>query len=119
MYWFQSTRRVWAALGLVGLALQLALSFGHVHGRPNLRPESIAAPAINSSLWGPSDHSDHEDDYCATCAILTLLAGAQTSSAPQAPPKVFYRSAEIAFVDQIIRTDTATLAFHSRAPPHA
>jgi hypothetical protein len=116
MVWFRLRRRFWAGVALAGLVFQLALSFGHVHGRADLRLEAATASAASSSA--SPEHGDHEDQYCATCAILTLLTGAQTSSAPQVAPCVACRSAEVD-VHQVVRADTASFAFSSRAPPQA
>ena len=103
-------------LALWALALQLGLSFGHVHGSRGDHPaavEIITADAVNASNTGGSG----DTDYCATCAILALLTGAQTASAPVFVLPVALASAEINFVPEAARFGSPRAAFRSRAPP--
>ena len=107
-----------AALGwlaLWALALQLGLSFGHVHGTRGDHPaavETTTADAGNASNTGDSS----DTDYCATCAILALLTGAQTASAPVFVLPVAL-SAEITLAPEVPRLGASRTVFHSRAPP--
>ena len=81
MRWFRSSRRRLGWLALLALVLQLGLSFGHVHGTRGSHPaaaQTATADAGNASSTGDSSDAD----YCATCAILALLTGAQTASCP-------------------------------------
>src|SRR5215470_13791501 len=74
MRWFRAHMRVGAWCALVAMALQLALTFGHVHGR--------AGPAAWLTAQGFADPTDGPRvplkpliDHCATCAVIHL-AGA-------------------------------------------
>ena len=58
-------------------------------------------------------------DYCATCAILAMLAGAQTASAPAVVLPATLASAEIVVPDQAVRIASRHFAFQSRAPPQS
>src|SRR6185503_21272594 len=79
MGWFRWHRRVGAVLALLALALQLGLGFGHVHLQaPGHATEAAAAPAAEPD----GDHGDADKDYCPSCAILNLLAGAQPGASP-------------------------------------
>jgi hypothetical protein len=116
MRWFRSSRRPWGWLTLSALALQLGLSFGHVHGTRGDHPaavETITADAGNASNTGDSS----DTDYCATCAILALLTGAQTASGPVFVLLVALASAEITVAPEAPRLGASRTAFRSRAPP--
>jgi hypothetical protein len=114
MRWFRSQRRTWGWMALLALVLQLGLSFGHVHG---LHADRAAAWTVSTQPdAGPASSGD-DGDYCATCAILTMLGGAQTASTPVFVLPVALVSAEIAAVPQAARVILRRAAFHSRAPP--
>jgi hypothetical protein len=115
MRWFQSHRRLSAWMALLALSLQLVLAFGHVHAIPGGQAAAIAN-ASGSSHPGSGDSGDN-DDYCATCAMLALLTGAQIASAPVVAPLVVLVSAEIAFAPEAVRPVFSRAAFRSRAPP--
>jgi hypothetical protein len=81
-------------LALFALALQLSLSFGHVHaddfGRPH--PDAIigttgAPPAPNNDPL-----SGHDRDHCAICAVIALASALLLPARPAvavayAPPE--------------------------------
>jgi hypothetical protein len=116
MRWFRSSRRPWGWLALWALALQLGLSFGHVHGTRGDHP--AAAPTTTADASNASDTGDSSDtDYCATCAILALLTGAQTASAPVFVRPMAPVSVEITVAPEAPRLGASRTAFHSRAPP--
>jgi hypothetical protein len=116
MRWFRSSRRPWCWLALWALALQLGLSFGHVHGTRGDQPaaaQTTTADAGNASNTGDSS----DTDYCATCAILALLSGAQAVNAPALAPPAALAAAEIARAFEAIRISASRASFQSRAPP--
>jgi hypothetical protein len=116
MRWFRSNRRPWGWLALLALALQFGLSFGHVHGARGDHPAAVQttmADAGDASNTGDSS----DTDYCATCAILALLTGAQTASASVFVLPVALASAEITLAPDAPRLGASRTAFHSRAPP--
>jgi hypothetical protein len=103
------------------MALQLVLSFGHVHldkfaSGPLATTDAHAkAPPSKSS---PAQHPTNDaDDYCAICATIHLTS---TSLLPEAPPM------PVPFVSQTIEHSNylasfsvvrQRTAFQSRAPP--
>jgi hypothetical protein len=100
-------------MALLALVIQLGLAFGHVHAihaAQNAPSVSAAAPS------GPTS-GDPDDDYCATCAIMALLTGAQTASPPVIAPPVAQPSAEITAAPEVRRVESPRAAFRSRAPP--
>jgi hypothetical protein len=106
------------------MALQLALSFGHLHlDRIAPAPTALAVAAATSSGHpsSPAQHPANDaDDYCAICAIIHL---ASTSFVPDTPALPVPFTAEpvqqhfssVAF----IVTAPRRTAFQSRAPPLA
>jgi len=122
MRWFRSHRRRWVSIALLALGLQLGLSFGHVHGIVPDHPAKAIAIAQgsggNAAVPAPPA-SDDGTDYCAICAIMALLSGGQTATAPVVAPPAAVGFAEIATSEEVIRIAPRRAAFHSRAPPQA
>jgi hypothetical protein len=113
MGWFRSHKRPSAWLALLALVFQLGLAFGHVH------PIHAGKTAVAASVAAASHQGsgDSDDDYCATCAVLALLAGAQTASAPVLAPPLAVSSDEITLAPETPRIVSPRAAFRSRAPP--
>src|ERR1700757_2583716 len=90
MGWVSRHKRNGALLALAALALQLALSFGHMHrddlGLPPLPAagQTLIASGTVASPVGPADqsHQPASDDYCAICASMALIATATPSLPP-------------------------------------
>jgi hypothetical protein len=105
------------------MALQLGLSFGHLHldkfasGSVAATAAQAKAPASKSS---PAQHPANDaDDYCAICATIHLMTG---SSLPEVPPLVVpFMSKTIEHSGHITSLFIARqqTAFQSRAPPLA
>lgn len=105
--------RLGARLGLLALALQLVLSFGHIHPLPT-PVAAISAPAGNSAPNLPLAGDD-----CAICASIAAFA---TLDMPrQDHLSVPGETAEIfSFIPASSRHRAAPTAyFSSRAPPAA
>jgi hypothetical protein len=124
MKWFRLNIRNGARLALMALLVQLALSFGHVHG---LVPQ--AAGATQSAL--PADHaadstakpapakhdSDQTTDICAICAVMAMASTVLFST----PPILLLPDA-VQILQGITDAEFAHLksagtAFQPRAPP--
>jgi hypothetical protein len=110
-------------LALAALALQLVLSFGHVHPDGVHRAYDVAAGAAsNAQAAQPlpvQQPGDDGDDYCAICATIYLAAN---SFVPQAPPlPVPFVSQSIEHCDRVAVVFIAPrrTPFQSRAPPLA
>jgi hypothetical protein len=114
MGWFRWRRRVGAWLALLALALQIGLSFGHIHHHAVGHADEIAT---GEPSGGEPEHGDN--DYCPIFAMLSLLAGAQTGSGPAMPvPAIFATEAIFAGI-KTNRAAARQTAFRSRAPPLA
>jgi hypothetical protein len=116
---FRTNRRSGSWLGLTALALQLVLSFGHVHlegirsGTPALlTPERLATQP------SPAQHPTHDaDDYCAICATIHLASTSFLPDPPQLPVPFVSQTVEHFHHLAFIFIAPQRTAFQSRAPP--
>jgi Protein of unknown function (DUF2946) len=105
------------------MALQLVLSFGHIHlDRIASTPTAVTTAGGTSSAHpnSPAQHPANDaDDYCAICAIIHLASTSFLSKAPALPlpfaVQVVQHFDRVAF----IVTTPRRKAFQSRAPPLA
>jgi len=121
MRWVRRRRRFGAYSALAALALQLALSFGHVHLdalRHGGSAHAIAAASGQGSQKAPSapPHRD-ADDYCAICAVIHLAASSFVPQPPQLPLPVAEERIEHRFAIVFAAPNPPRVAFRSRAPP--
>ena len=121
MGWIHHHRRQGAWLALAALAVQIVLSFGHVHLRVTPAAHaSIAAPLANAvaraSHQQPARNPD-DDDYCAVCASIFLVSTSLVSTPPPLPvADAFTRIRDFIAVDRGLAVQRRA-AFRSRAPP--
>jgi hypothetical protein len=127
MNWFRARIRPFAQLALFALAVQMAVSFGHMH-RDDLGLPRLAAIQgghfqfhAAQAMVSPADRDQYplSDDYCPICASIALLATGAPSLPPvmMAPPlvsRVWSSPTQLYFV----ATQT-TFSFQARAPPLA
>jgi hypothetical protein len=124
---FRSRIRSGAHLALFALALQMILSFGHMHaddlGLPALADTSgthiASAAAPGSEPPADQQHQPPSDDYCPICASIVILA----SGLPALPP-VFVSPEPVRRVWSAVASLHSTashsaLSFQARAPPAA
>ncbi len=109
-------------LALVALAIQFAVSFGHVHLDGVRRIDAAAAIAARPTHTAqslPSPPPGDKDEYCAICASIYLAAGSFVPPPPLLP--VPLASITIAHFDRaaFVLVAPQRLAFQSRAPPLA
>ena len=128
MGWVHGHKRHGALLALAALALQIVLSFGHVHA-DGIRPAGahnadvavahqivVAEASRQIPVQNPGSA---DDDYCAICASIYLASTSVISHAPPLPvPLGFQRIAHI-YGDARGIAAPRRLAFRSRAPPAA
>jgi hypothetical protein len=127
MGWVNRHKRNGALLALAALALQLALSFGHLHrddlGLPPLpaAAQTLIAFATVPSPAGPADHGHQpaSDDYCAICASMALIA----TATPSLPPVLIVPTpVRPVWQVQAPSSEVAArfaLSFQARGPPGA
>jgi hypothetical protein len=126
MGWVHSHRRHGAVFALLALALQIAVSFGHVHLDGVVRAAPHAAltgphkiALAQASPQAPAQNPGDDDDYCAICASIFLVSTSFVSEPPKLPvPGGFERiTHSISIARGII--EPRRFAFQSRAPPAA
>jgi hypothetical protein len=105
------------------MALQLALSFGHIHLGKLASGSVIArmtALEASSSQQNPAQHPANEaDDYCAICATIHLASSSFLPDAPLLPLPFASRTIEHFGNFNFILVSPRRAAFQSRAPPLA
>jgi hypothetical protein len=126
MGWVYGHKRHGAFLALAALALQIVLSFGHVH-LDGIRPAAARAVAAGphkaavaqASGQVPAQNPGDDDDYCAICASIFLVSTSFVSEPPQLPVPLGFERIEHSFsvLNGII--EPRRIAFQSRAPPAA
>ncbi len=122
MRWIHN-RRFGSYLALAALALQLVVSFGHVHLDGIHR--SYPAPAVSGSgaqasqLPAPHPGNDADDDYCALGATIFLAATSFLPPAPQLPVPSASQTIERFDRVPVVFIASRRAPFQSRAPPLA
>jgi hypothetical protein len=126
MGWVHRHKRRGALFALAALALQISVSFGHVHLDGIVRTASHAAIAgthnvalVQATPQLPAQNPGDDDDYCAICASIFLVSTSFVSEPPKLPvPDVFWRI-EPSFAAARGIVEPCRVAFRSRAPPAA
>jgi hypothetical protein len=103
------------------MALQLALSFGHIHLEKfasGTAVASVAASQAPSPQQNPAQHPANEaNDYCAICATIHLASSSFLPDAPLLPVQFASRTIEHFGYFNFIFVSQQRAAFQSRAPP--
>lgn len=121
MHWFRSRRWIGGSLALLALAIQLGVSFGHVHERgllPGGHGNASASRLVGASPQAPNKPVLPSDpDGCSICVIIAMAA----ALAIPVPPAVVHSPVQVAAWLQ----DRAAIAapsnrrpqFQARGPP--
>jgi hypothetical protein len=122
--WVCRHKRYGAVLALIALALQIALTFGHVHLRGGLPGDSHAAIAkqvrlAHSPQQTPTQIPADNDGYCAICASIFLASNAFAPAPPQLLVPANFQRIDHHFNAAQPVVERPRLAFRSRAPPVA
>ena len=127
MRWWRSKRRAGVGLGLFALAVQLVLSFGHIHPQ-DILPAFAAAPAkllvpgakISSA---PAEHrapNGVPDDDCPICMAMHIAASGLLPAVPLVVlPSGFDRVSQNAAIEEFDLSVRRYVLFQTRAPPFA
>ena len=121
MHWCRTRLRLGSYISLFALAVQLALTFGHVHvdgvGRhSSTRIEASAGAAAPADRGGPKV----ADDFCAVCALIHLASTLVPAEVAALPLSVVFgqlRRSELALHFALPASPPASFA--ARAPPLA
>lgn len=111
-----------AWLALIALAVNLTLSFGHVHppvGRDLGKGLQIAAISLADHGGGPG-HSDggQADQVCAICLATAAIANGLAATAPILIVRLSPIVVEPAASAVDFALDTHRASFESRGPPN-
>jgi hypothetical protein len=117
MHWFRARRLPSGYVALLALALQLALSFGHVHLDGLAFRQSPATADKAADPGTPSGTVPDRDEGCAICAVIGLSGSVLI---PDAPALVFAGAQLQAFFPDVVAvlvSAPARAQFQARAPP--
>jgi hypothetical protein len=125
MRWFRRTRRSCGVFALAALAVQLVLSFAHVHA---LRPSQTDQITARISAWtlavalpAPSKRSvpPQSERDCDICATLNLVATGKPATAPEIIAPQLIATAIFSAPDRSVVPVMRYVLAQSRAPPFA
>jgi hypothetical protein len=124
MRWFRTNIRFGSRLALFALAVQIVLSFGHVHlsdlvgtsGANAIVAGDAGSPAKNTPGHEPGTPAD---PGCAICALIQLASTSTPSTAPVLLPPTLLRLFKLDAPEQAALAAAAPSSFRARAPPIA
>jgi hypothetical protein len=119
MGWIHCNRQLGAYLALAALALQIALSFGHVH-LSTVSDGSLSAATHRATLTQaqlPAQSPGGDNDYCAICASIFLASTSFAPAPPALPLPVNFHVIGRSFNHALYLIELQRLGFQSRAPP--
>ena len=146
MGWLRDHRRFGAWPGFAALALQIVLSFGHIHigklhvdgvwrsthaalVKSDVAPdakrglESHPTALSQSQTKAPAHHSGQtpgdDEDYCAVCASIFLVSSSVAAQPPFLPVPLHFQRIALVFGTQNGLSASHSTYFQSRAPPSA
>jgi hypothetical protein len=119
MGWFRTHVLVGSRLALGALALQLLVSFSHVHlgdlTQASERPTGVTvADKSGSALPEPSRK---HDPVCDICVLIQLASGSVAAAAPMLSPPDWFEWTPPQASTVLPRAVAARLSFRARAPP--
>lgn len=124
MGWVRSKARFGAHFALLALALNLVVSFGHLHWGEATAHDAVALNQALSHAASTDDHStDHDHDHhgqahpCFVCTVA--MAAPFAAAAPDLPPQHAVTIADLASHAAFELHDSRRTALQSRAPPQA
>lgn len=120
MRWFRANVRTGAWCALVAMALQLVLTFGHVHARVG----SAGSPQLTAQ--GPVGPTDGPRlplkpliDHCATCALIYMAGAGAPPAAVSLPLPRPVAAARLSFRVNSEPTSSKPVRVRARGPPLA
>jgi hypothetical protein len=120
MRWIRKNRRFGSWAAVFALAIQLALSFGHIHLE---HFQGLSTVTAWSSQPQPNNSDDDDrgtgHDFCAICAALNLTSSSvlPTVALPASPADHPYKwTADLLPAQVFYRVQ---FLFQARAPPHS
>jgi hypothetical protein len=119
MRWFRTNRQFGARLALIAVALQLVLTFGHVHA-PSVALTSVVQTS-QSNVPAPQDphHNGLAGSDCPTCALIQLSAISTPSAAPELPLPAAIDFVTLQPYTEMTLATASRASFQARGPPAA
>ena len=127
MNWCRSRIRSLALLAMFALAVQMVLSFGHMHRDDlGLPPQPMSGETQVTSDMTPApsqpagrDHHPGSDDYCPICASMALIATALPSLPPMLIEPMPIGHVRVSETSVRLSVPQVARPFRARAPPLA
>jgi hypothetical protein len=117
MRWFRTNGQFGARLALIALALQLVLTFGHVHVPSAALTTAVQTSQSNGTAPQDPIHNGLADSDCPTCALIQLSAMSAPSVAPQLPLPVALDVITLRPRTEVAAAAAPQASFQARAPP--
>jgi hypothetical protein len=119
MRWFRSHSRGGACLALFALALQLVVSFAHVHlGTTPLTVGAVSAQVAADPAEQPGSNG-LAVDRCAVCTLIQMAGSLVPAASPSLPLPVIASPLRLAAGIERERPASLPPLFQARAPPIA
>jgi hypothetical protein len=120
MHWIRRNSRFGSWAAVFALAIQLVLSFGHIHLEDFQGPSSVTARS-SQTQQNPSDDNDRgtAHDFCAICAALNLTSSSVLPVAAVLATPVDHPHRWAAVLHPAEVSYRVHLIFQARAPPHS
>lgn len=123
MHWFRDHIRRGSWLALLALAINLGLSFGHIHaidgkGLQHRLVSQIAAIVPSDDGQTPGTHDgDPADLLCPICMAAGAIAHALSSAPPALPMALAEAPVDLTIEHVFGLPQRPRSGFHSRGPP--
>jgi hypothetical protein len=121
MNWFRAKTRQVTSFALFALAINLALSFGHIHLEGFRGSETNVGVLLSAISHGKGDqpvkHDGHPDDLCPICMARAALGTGLATSPPVLLLGFAYVTVEPTFVAGVAIPQRPRANFQSRGPP--
>jgi Protein of unknown function (DUF2946) len=118
MHWFRDHIRRGSWFALLALAINLGLSFGHVHAVDNRFAAEIAALTAPDDGRTQGHHDgDQTDLLCPICMAASAVGHALASAPPALPLALAETPIDLTIEHVFALPQQARAAFYSRGPP--
>jgi len=121
MNWLRANIRQATSFALLALAINLALSFGHIHLEGFRGGETNAGVLLSAISHAqsrqPDRHKGHPDDLCPICMARAALGTGLAAAAPVLSFDLAYVTLEPAFDAGLAIPQRPRANFQSRGPP--
>ena len=120
MRWVRAHLQLGSRLALFALAIQLVLTFGHVHGvSPGPAQSALSALTrqANNSATPANSSGKASDEDCPICALIQLAGTSAVSAPPALPVPVAFVTLRLQAPQQLEWTASPHIPFQARGPP--